>query len=318
MHLVDAIRTVTPDIPAPQKEPDGASATSITSGFDVAVPPLRPDETYHRLLFWTYGQTLSERLAGHLLAAEGYRSLDPSHPLGGPDQGADAMCVKDGKNWVMASYFPYGPHDYADIENKLLADMEAGRHREPHGFAFVCNQKITNGERADLKKAAKKAAKDFEVDIFHLERNVHILDRPEMAQIREQYVYIPATGLPPMDIKASVVGTAHAFTDDAALREAFVWAQEKRIRERSDEGHARVQKEREAKERAKREREAREAAERALAAQERPWDIGSQMPRISNFIGTSSILGSLSAEPPEHLLQGDWQPVHLMKSAVVT
>ena len=229
MHLVDAIRTVTPDIPAPQKEPDGASATSTTSGFDVAVPPLRPDETYHRLLFWTYGQTLSERLAGHLLAAEGYRSLDPSHPLGGPDQGADAMCVKDGKNWVMASYFPYGPHDYADIENKLLADMEAGRHREPHGFAFVCNQKITNGERADLKKAAKKAAKDFEVDIFHLERNVHILDRPEMAQIREQYVYIPATGLPPMDIKASVVGTAHAFTDDAALREAFVWAQEKRI-----------------------------------------------------------------------------------------
>ena len=40
---------------------------------EVAVPPLRPDETYHRLLFWTYGQ-LSERLAGHLLAAEGYTS----------------------------------------------------------------------------------------------------------------------------------------------------------------------------------------------------------------------------------------------------
>jgi hypothetical protein len=64
-----------------------------------------------------------------------------------------------------------------------------------------------------------------------------------------------------------------------------------------------VQKERDAKERTKREREAREAAERALAAQERPWDIGAQMPRISDFIGTGSILGSLSAEPPEHLLR---------------
>jgi hypothetical protein len=47
-----------------------------------------------------------ERLSGHILKAEGYESIDPSHPLGGPDQGADAMRVKHGQRWVMASYFP--------------------------------------------------------------------------------------------------------------------------------------------------------------------------------------------------------------------
>ena len=50
----------------------------------------RFDETWHRLLDWTQGQAPSERLAALLLNEEGYDVIDPSHPLGGKDEGADA------------------------------------------------------------------------------------------------------------------------------------------------------------------------------------------------------------------------------------
>ncbi|MGV0748054.1 hypothetical protein [Mycolicibacter minnesotensis] len=260
------------------------------------MPSHRPDETYHRLLFWTYGQALSERLAGHLLHAEGYRSIDPSHPLGGPDQGADAMCVKDGEKWVMASYFPWGQAPFTDIMTKFKSDVDAARHRQPIGVAFVTNQKITNGEREKLRKAAGSIA----VDVFHLERNVHLLDGPSMAQIREQYIYIPATGLPPMSVKASVVGAAHAFTKDSEVVDYFVWVREKSIRKRSDEAHARERAEREKQERADRERRAREDAERARAARERPWDVGAQIPRMSDLLGPLTSQRIFPAfEPPD-------------------
>lgn len=270
----------------------------------------RPDETYHRLLFWTYGQALSERLSGHLLYAEGYRSIDPSLPLGGPDHGADAVCTKDGKKWVMASYFPWGPQRFSEIKKKLKDDIDAARERQPFGVAFVCNQKLTPGEKDKLRAVGG----DITVDLFHLERNVHLLDGPAMSQIRDQYVYLPANGLPPMSVKASVVGTAHAFTEDIEVLDRHVSIREDRIRKRSEEGHARVRAEREEKERAERERRAQEEAERALAARERPWDIGAQLSGIGNI---GNIFGSSflpTVEPfdigvlPPHLRQKKPKP----------
>jgi len=228
---------------------------------EVAVPALRPDETYHRLLFWTYDQALSERLAGHLLAAEGYESLDPSCPLGGPDQGADALCLKSGKKWVMASYFPYGPKSFTEIKKKLTLDLAGAQHREPYGVAFVCNQKLTPTQ----KKKLQAIGGDIEIDLFHLERNVHILDRSQMAQIREQYVYIPAAGRPPIAVRAEVIGAARAFTDDDWVLDFFVDCYEKDVREESDKAWARVKAEEEAKARARSER-ARREREDALAA----------------------------------------------------
>ena len=218
------------------------------------------------------------------------------------------MCLKDGKKWVMASFFEYGPHTFNEIKKKLTADIDAARHREPHGVAFVTNQKLTNGEKTKLRAAGG----DIEVDLFHLERNVHILDRPEMAQIREQYVYIPANGLPPMSIKASVDGTAHAFSDDTNVLDRFVWMYEKQVRERSDKGHARVRAEREAKERAKREAQASKDAEKAReeamrALPSRPFDfVGSQMPRITDMLGPSRFIDSFKMDTaslmPPHLM----------------
>ena len=104
-----------------------------------AQPP-RPGATFKELLWWTYEQAPSERLAGHILAASGYESLDPSHPLGGPDQGADAVCLKHGCRWVMAVYFPYGPQSLTAIKKKLVDDVEAARHREPFGVHHVGEQ----------------------------------------------------------------------------------------------------------------------------------------------------------------------------------
>ena len=43
------------------------------------------DETWQRLLSWSKGQKSSERLSGLLLQADNYKSIDPSHPLGGKD-----------------------------------------------------------------------------------------------------------------------------------------------------------------------------------------------------------------------------------------
>jgi hypothetical protein len=65
----------------------------------------RWDETWHRLREWTNGQPRSERLAAQILISEGFQWLDPSHPLGGPDGGKDAICSYDENEWVMAVYF---------------------------------------------------------------------------------------------------------------------------------------------------------------------------------------------------------------------
>lgn len=39
-------------------------------------------ETWFRLLEWDKGQTSAERLAAIILTNEGFRNIDPSHPLG--------------------------------------------------------------------------------------------------------------------------------------------------------------------------------------------------------------------------------------------
>ena len=68
----------------------------------------RWDETWHRLREWTNGQTRSERLAAQILISEGFKGLDPSHPLGGADGGKYAICSYGEDEWIMAVYFACG------------------------------------------------------------------------------------------------------------------------------------------------------------------------------------------------------------------
>jgi hypothetical protein len=153
----------------------------------------RPDETWHRLLNWTYGQAPSERLAAQILLDQGFTDLDPSHPLGGKDGGKDAVCLKDGQKWLMAVYFPRGQHSVGQIQSKFEADFVGVAKNAVAGIAFVTNQELTLGERAQLAAVCGPVA----LDIFHLERIATILDQPRMASVRQQFLYIESVAAKP-------------------------------------------------------------------------------------------------------------------------
>jgi hypothetical protein len=148
---------------------------------------VRVDETWHRLYVWTHGQPVSERLAPLILDEEGYESIDPTHPLGGPDGGKDARVVKDGEPWILAVYFPREQQTLREIKDKFVSDYVGVADNDAKGMAFVTNQELREAERLELRSAIKGPC-----DIYHLERPVSILDRPRMAQVREQFLDIPA------------------------------------------------------------------------------------------------------------------------------
>ena len=143
-------------------------------------------ETWHRLREWTNGQGPSERLAAQVLLDDGYRNLDPRHPLGGQDGTKDATCLRDGKLWIMAVYFPRGQKGFANIKDKFISDLAGVEKHSAIGIAFVTNQELRLAERTELIQAASSTA----VDLFHLERITSILDQPNMAAVRKQFLSI--------------------------------------------------------------------------------------------------------------------------------
>lgn len=192
----------------------------------------RTDETWHRLREWTTGQPPSERLAALVLDAEGYEGIDPSHPLGGPDGGADALVKKNGQKWIMAVYFPRGQQTIADITSKLSADITSAKKKEQHltGLVFVTNQELRLAERRDLGLLGD----GIDIDLIHLERLTTILDRPRMAQIREQFLDIKA-GPKPILVSVEIQGTARAFDRADEVRDALVEIHENELRESNEE-----------------------------------------------------------------------------------
>lgn len=174
----------------------------------------RWDETWHRLLEWTNSSGQSERLAAQVLYAEGYEDIDPSHPLGGPDGGRDARCIKDGEPWVMAVYFPRGQQSLTTIKTKLVSDLTAAKKHAPVGLAFVTNQELTNSERTTLENVGE----DTRVKVYHLERITGLLDRPDMTQVRRQFLGINS-GPPPIAVDLEIDGSAFRITDGSDIRE---------------------------------------------------------------------------------------------------
>jgi hypothetical protein len=152
----------------------------------------RWDETWHRLQDWTGGSTPSERLAAQLLLDQGFTDLDPSHPLGGKDGGADALARRDGQSWVMAVYFPRGQQSFSAIRGKYLDDIKGVASNGAQAFAFVTNQELRRSERRELTQATGTS-----VEIFHLERVVAVLDQPRMRGVRQQFLGIDSGGAAP-------------------------------------------------------------------------------------------------------------------------
>ena len=122
---------------------------------------------------------------------EGYEDLDPSHPLGGPDGGKDAICQRLGAKWIMAVYFPRGEQDLTKTRAKFKADLNGVFNNDAVGIAFVTNQELTLAERREMAASAAPA----KVELYHLERITNILDKPEMAQVRRQFLKIESDGL---------------------------------------------------------------------------------------------------------------------------
>lgn len=146
------------------------------------------EETRYRLLDWIGGQTPAERLGSHILRAEGYKSIDPSHPLGGRDGLKDIICFGNGIQWIAACFFPRGKKTFREIKKKFSEDLEGVVKNNVKGYVFITNQEITLAERNVLRTSTQ-----FNVDIFHQERIVGILNSPYSYGARLEYLDINMT-----------------------------------------------------------------------------------------------------------------------------
>ena len=66
----------------------------------------RTMDTELKLLNWREGPTKAERLCANILCLEGFASVDPQCPLGGPDGKKDLLCTLNGWTYVGAVFFP--------------------------------------------------------------------------------------------------------------------------------------------------------------------------------------------------------------------
>ena len=185
-------------------------------------------ETWRRLLNWDRGHSASERLSAHILRFAGYSSVDPSHPLGGPDGLKDILCEKDDKRWVAAVYFPRGSKNFSDVKYKFIDDLEGVQDNNADGLIFLSNQELTLGQRDQLIEEAN----NVDVDLFHLERIASILDSPPNYGIRlefldiemtkeEQLAFMAASHRTIIELRQELMKIASYIEQSESLREEF-------------------------------------------------------------------------------------------------
>ncbi|MCU1250094.1 MAG: hypothetical protein JWQ49_3123 [Edaphobacter sp.] len=138
---------------------------------------------------WRYGQPQAERLVGALMHLEGFKSVDPQHPLGGPDGTKDILATRNGRTWLGAAYFPTTEKTFTAIKKKFCDDFAGVEKHNASGFAFFVNHHLSISERDTLKAGAGQT----EVEIYHLERIRGTLDVPKGYGIRVEYLRILMT-----------------------------------------------------------------------------------------------------------------------------
>lgn len=146
-------------------------------------------ETWRRLLEWDGGHATAERLAAHILRMDGFESIDPSHPLGGPDGLKDVVCRRGKDKWIGAAHFPRGQQKFGQMRAKLAEDIQGVESNKALGIAFVTNQELTLGERAQLAESNA----DVALELYHLERVASILDSPPCYGLRLEFLDIEMT-----------------------------------------------------------------------------------------------------------------------------
>lgn len=143
-------------------------------------------EVFDALLNWDKGPAPAERLAGAILGTDGFESIDPSHPLGGPDGGKDILLKKDGDQLVAAVYFPRGQKSFGEIKTKFVDDSEGIKKNEASGIVFFTNQELRLAERKELRDSVP----DYLVEIYHLERLSQLFHLPLNYGIRLEFLQI--------------------------------------------------------------------------------------------------------------------------------
>lgn len=148
-------------------------------------------DTEIKLLIWRDGQTKAERLCANLLDLDGFHSIDPQCPLGGPDGLKDVVCEKNGWKYIGAAYFPTTSQDFKSIKEKFVHDLKGVSTNKADGIAFLTNQKITPTERQGLIDIADKEG--HKAIIYHIERIRVLLDSPLGFALRLEYLGIGMT-----------------------------------------------------------------------------------------------------------------------------
>ena len=93
---------------------------------------------------------------------------------------------KKNRNGSWLSISPRGEKEFSDIKGKFVGDIQGVKANEAHALAFVTNQEIRLSERSKLKEIAN----GIPIELFHLERITAILDKPEMHDVRRQFLQI--------------------------------------------------------------------------------------------------------------------------------
>jgi len=145
-------------------------------------------DTEIRLKIWRGDQIKAERLAAAILHIEGFSSVDPQCPLGGPDGLKDVLCEKNAWKYVAAAYFPTSDQTFSKVQDKYLHDLVGVTQNRANGLIFITNQGLTPSERKVLVKLATDQG--HTALIYHLERVRAILDSPSGYGVRLEYLGI--------------------------------------------------------------------------------------------------------------------------------
>jgi len=145
-------------------------------------------DTEIKLKLWRGGQVGAERLAANVLHLDGFSSIDPQCPLGGPDGLKDVLCEKNGWKYVGAAYFPTTEHKFKDVRDKFLHDLDGVTANKADGLVFITNQPLTPSERHELEQLATD--KGHGALIYHLERIRTLLDSPSGYGVRLEFLDI--------------------------------------------------------------------------------------------------------------------------------
>lgn len=139
-----------------------------------------------KLKLWRGDQIRAERLAAALLHIEGFTSVDPQCPLGGPDGLKDVLCEKNGWKYVAAAYFPTSDQTFSAVQRKFKNDLDGVAANSADGIVFITNQQLSPTERERLTEVA--AARGPAAIIYHLERVLAVLDSPSGYGVRLEYL----------------------------------------------------------------------------------------------------------------------------------